>query len=150
MIANMSYFWSSGKYNKAKSVGSKNAASAVTNASLLSKKPTARLPRLNCSAESSTKRKAVLILFPTISVITMLPISWRSCAIDCRVNFADVNCSIVRTRSNASTSQSCSFNPGKETAVTPFKNFWKKIDASWRHFSSYRWMYSRMENERNA
>ncbi|XP_076653045.1 uncharacterized protein LOC143359181 [Halictus rubicundus] len=113
------HFWSSGKYSKARSVGSEKAASAATNAFLLARKPCSRSPLASRSAEYSTKRKAVFILSPTTSVITMFPISFRSWASDCRVSLAEVSCSIVRTRINASISQLFSFNPTEEAMVTP-------------------------------
>nr|XP_033327585.1 uncharacterized protein LOC117221069 [Megalopta genalis] len=89
------YFWSSGKYSRARSVGSEKAASAATNASSLARKPSTRLPSANRWDENSTKRRAVFILSPTTSVITMFPIFFRSWASDCRVSLAEVSCSIV-------------------------------------------------------
>lgn len=113
------HFWSSGKYKRASSDGSVNAVSAVTKASLLNVNPSSNFPLFNLSAESSTNLRAPFILFPTVSVITMLLISSNNWAKDCRVSLADVNCSTARILSRASNSHSRGFELSNWTIDTP-------------------------------
>jgi hypothetical protein len=109
----LTYFWSSGKYRSARSDGSVKAASDMTKASLLARKLPLRSPPSSNLAESSISSRARIILPPTVSVITMLLISRKRRANDCRVSLAEVSCSTERIRSRSSTSQSRGFIPDK-------------------------------------